>query len=164
VLLQTHYDEVRRRFADFIRARGQRQTPERFAILDEVYAATDHFDADTLYARLLAKDVRVSRATVYNTLELLLECDLVVRHQFGGAQAKYERAYAYWQHDHLICVDCGEILEFCDPRLQEIQESVASIYGFTVARHALTVYGHCRREHCVNRPAEDGGRRTAARG
>ena len=153
MLLQTQYDEVRRRFADFIKTRGQRQTPERFAILDEVYTAQDHFDADTLYARLRANGVQVSRATVYNTLELLLECDLVVRHQFGGAQAKYERAYAYWQHDHLICVDCGEILEFCDPRLQEIQESVASIYGFEVARHALTVYGHCRRPACPNRAA-----------
>jgi Fur family ferric uptake transcriptional regulator len=147
------YEEVRRRFAAFIRERGQRQTPERFAILEEIYATQEHVDADTLYARLLGRGVGVSRATVYNTLELLLACDLIVRHQFGGNQAKYERAWAYWQHDHLLCVDCGAIFEFCDPRLQEIQESVAGIYGFEVARHALNVYGHCRRENCENRPA-----------
>ena len=146
------YQEVRRRFAAFIRERGQRQTPERFAILDEIYETQEHVDADTLFARLRARGVGVSRATVYNTLELLLACDLVVRHQFGGNQAKYERAWAYWQHDHLLCVDCGAIFEFCDPRLQEIQESVAGIYGFEVARHALNVYGHCRRENCENRP------------
>ena len=144
-------DQVRERFLTFLRERGQRRTPERVAVLDALYATNDHVDADTLFARLKADGMRVSRATVYNTLDLLIEADLAVRHQFGKQQAKYERAYAYWQHDHLICEDCGEILEFCDPRLQEIQESVAEIYGFDVARHALTVYGHCRREACPNR-------------
>ena len=144
-------DEVRDRFAAYIKERGLRRTPERVAILDALYATADHIDADTLYARLLDGGTQVSRATVYNTLDLLIECDLAVRHQFGKQQAKYERAYAYWQHDHLICEDCGEILEFCDPRLQEIQETVAEIYGFEVARHALTVYGHCRRDACPNK-------------
>lgn len=143
--------EVRRRFAAFIKERGQRQTPERFAVLEEVYATQEHVDADTLYTRLRTRGVHVSRATVYNTLDLLLACDLVVRHQFGGTQAKYERAWAYWQHDHLLCLDCGEIFEFCDPRLQEIQEMVAGIYGLEVARHALNVYGHCRRAPCPNK-------------
>lgn len=150
-LTTTQLGEVRERFLGFLKERGQRRTPERLAVLDALYATPDHVDADTLYARLRQDGVQVSRATVYNTLDLLLESDLAVRHQFGQQQAKYERAYAYWQHDHLICVDCGEILEFCDPRLQSIQETVADIYGFEVARHALTVYGHCRREACPNR-------------
>ena len=153
-LTTTQLEEVRDRFLTFLKERGQRRTPERLAILDALYATSDHVDADTLYARLKEDGVGVSRATVYNTLDLLIESDLVVRHQFGQQQAKYERAYAYWQHDHLICEDCGEILEFCDPRLQEIQETVAEIYGFDVARHALTVYGHCRREACPNKTAE----------
>ena len=144
-------DEVRRHFADFLKTRGLRKTPERVAVLDVLYATPDHIDADTLYARLRAAGIAVSRATVYNTLDVLIECDLAVRHQFGGTQARYERAYAYWQHDHLICLDCHEILEFCDPRLQGIQDTVAGIYGFEVARHALTVYGHCRREACPNK-------------
>jgi Fur family ferric uptake transcriptional regulator len=146
--------EVRERFLSFLKERGQRRTPERLAVLDALYATADHIDADTLYTRLRTEGVSVSRATVYNTLDLLIECDLAVRHQFGQQQAKFERAYAYWQHDHLICVDCGEILEFCDPRLQEIQETVADIYGFDVARHALTVYGSCRREACPNKTEE----------
>lgn len=152
-LPQAPLDEVHRRFRDSLKARGQRQTPERYAILEAIYAATDHFDANTLYARLKAQGVDVSRATVYNTLDLLLDCDLVVKHQFGTHQAKYERAFAYWQHDHLLCLDCGEILEFCDPRLHGIQETVAGIYGFEVDRHALTLYGRCRREACPNRGA-----------
>jgi len=148
-------EEVSRSFRDFLKERGQRQTPERFAILDEIYATADHFDADELFVRLKQKGSRISRATVYNTLDLLLESDLVVKHQFGKNQAKYERAYAYWQHDHLICLDCGEILEFCDPRLQSIQDTVGDIYGFEISHHALTLYGHCRREACPNRSAEE---------
>ncbi|MDX1741748.1 MAG: transcriptional repressor [Rhodothermales bacterium] len=146
-------EEVRRIFADFLKDRGQRQTPERFAILDEVYEASGHFDADELYVKLKEKDVRVSRATVYNTLDLLIECDLVVKHQFGNKQAKYERAYSYWQHDHLICMDCNELFEFCDPRIQSIQEMVADIYQFEVKHHSLHIYGHCKRADCPNRPS-----------
>ena len=153
-LPQSQLDAVHERFADFLKTGGQRRTPERFAVLDTLYATADHIDADTLYARLQDAGVAVSRATVYNTLELLIESGLAARHQFGQHQAKYERAYAYWQHDHLICEDCGEILEFCDPRLQSVLETVAEIYTFEVTRHALTVYGRCRREACPNRQLE----------
>ncbi|MEX0746818.1 MAG: transcriptional repressor, partial [Rhodothermales bacterium] len=114
-------DEVRGIFSAFLQKRGQRQTPERFTVLEEIYATRDHIDADELYLRLKKSGHRVSRATVYNTLELLIECELVVRHQFGKNQAKYEHAFSYWQHDHLICLDCNELFEFCDPRLQSIQ-------------------------------------------
>lgn len=151
-LPQAQLDEVHKLFADFLKTRGQRQTSGRFAILDALYASGEHLDADTLFSRLKNDGVSVSRATVYNTLDLLIECDLVVKHQFGKTQARYERSFAYWQHDHLLCIDCGEIFEFCDPRIQSIQETVAEIYGFEIAQHALNMYGHCRRENCDNKP------------
>jgi|SRR5690625_4502796 len=144
-------EEVRRVFAEHLRERGQRQTPERFAVLEEIYATGDHVDADELYIRLKQKGTRVSRATVYNTLELLIESKLVVRHQFGNSQAKYERAYSYWQHDHLICIECNELFEFCDPRIQSIQEMVGEIYQFDIRHHSLHMYGHCQREQCPNK-------------
>ena len=153
-LPQRQVEKIRNVFAAFLKERNLRQTPERVAILEEVYAWDDHFDADELYLRLKNNGVQVSRATVYNTLDLLVACDLVGRHQFGHNQAKYERAYSYWQHDHLICMDCNEVLEFCDPRLQSIQEMVAEIYQFEIKHHSLTMYGHCRREDCPNRPDE----------
>lgn len=137
--------EVRELFAQHLRDNKQRQTPERFAILDEVYETDGHFDAESLFSRLAETAAGVSRATVYNTLDLLVECDLVVRHQFGGKHAKYERAYAYWQHDHLICEDCGQVLEFCDPRLQGVRDMVGEFYDFEIRRHALTLYGSCRK-------------------
>lgn len=147
----TQLDEIHGIFSDFLKERGQRQTSERFAILDALYNSGDHIDADTLFAQLKNDGISVSRATVYNTLELLLDCNLIVRHQFGKTQARYERAYAYWQHDHLLCTDCGEIFEFCDPRLQSIQETVGDIYGMDIEKHALNLYGKCRNENCQNR-------------
>lgn len=151
-LPEAQLEEVRRIFRDYLKERSQRQTPERFGILEEVYDSPGHFDADELFLRMKQRGSRVSRATVYNTLELLLDCDLVVKHQFGKSQAKYERAYAYWQHDHLICLDCGTILEFCDPRLQSIQDTLAEIFQFEISHHALHLYGHCRRPDCPSRP------------
>jgi len=145
-------EEVHRLFTEFLRTRGQRRTPERMAVLDAVYTADGHFDAETLYGVLKEGPVHVSRATVYNTLELLSECDLVARHQFGNKQAKYERSYSFRQHDHLICTDCGELFEFCDPRLQEVQEMVAEVFGFEISHHALHMYGSCRRPDCPSRP------------
>jgi len=156
-LPQQQIDEVHTIFRAFLKKRGLRQTPERFMVLDEVYATSDHVDADELYIRLKQAGNRVSRATVYNTLDLLLECELVVRHQFGKNQAKYERAYSYWQHDHLICLDCNELLEFCDPRIQSIQEMVADIYQFEIKHHSLNLYGHCLRDPCPNRTEDEPG-------
>jgi len=143
--------EVREIFRAYMRRKNLRQTPERFAVLEEVYASEGHFDADELFLRLRQKGASVSRATVYNTLELLRECNLVARHQFGRNQAKYEPSYGYRQHDHLICLDCGQVWEFCDPRLQDVQQLVEEVYNFEVTHHSLELYGHCRRENCPNR-------------
>lgn len=144
-------EEVRKIFSGYLKKQGLRQTPERFSIFDEVYETDDHFDADELYVRLKQKEVAVSRATVYNTLDLLIECNLVVKHQFGDKQAKYERSFSFWQHDHLICLDCNELFEFCDPRIQSIQEMVSDILKFSIVHHSLNLYGHCNREDCSNR-------------
>ena len=151
-LSEEHRKEVYERFRRFLKHRGLRQTSERFVVLDAIYDTNGHIDADELYVRLKQEQHSISRATVYNTLNVLLDCDLVVRHQFGGnAQSKYEPAYRYWQHDHLICLDCHHVLEFCDPRIQSIQEMVADVYRFEIKSHALNLYGHCRRPDCENR-------------
>ncbi len=147
-LLPEQLENVRTVFSDFLKKKGLRRTPERSSVFEEVYATDDHFDVDELFVRLKTKEINVSRATVYNSLELLMECNLVVRHQFGSKQAKYERSFSYWQHDHLICVDCNEIHEFCDPRIQAIQEMVSEIFDFEILHHSLQMYGHCRRENC----------------
>ena len=147
--------EVRSIFDEYLKQQGLRQTAERAHVFEEVYDTDDHFDADELYTRLRSRGVNVSRATVYNSLELLLECNLVVRHQFGNKQAKYERSFSFWQHDHLICMDCNELFEFCDPRIQSIQEMVSEIFQFDISQHSLHMYGHCRRPECPNRGVKE---------
>ena len=83
---------------------------------------------------------RVSRATLYNTIELLLSCDLVRKHQFGQNQAQYEKSYFNRQHDHVILIDSDEVREFCDPRIQKIKESVEEVFGVEVTGHQLYIY------------------------
>ncbi|HXD94846.1 MAG TPA: transcriptional repressor [Bacteroidia bacterium] len=137
-------EKVKKILTDHLEVKQLRKTAERFAILDEVYSIQGHFDIETLFVHMKNKKYQVSRATLYNTVEVLLECNLIIKHQFGKNQAMYEKAYMYRQHDHLICQDCEHVFEFCDPRLQQIQQMAGEILKFDIDRHSLTLYGKCQ--------------------
>ncbi|MFM7023804.1 MAG: Fur family transcriptional regulator [Flavobacteriales bacterium] len=135
--------KVRQIFSAYLEQHSHRKTPERFAILDQIYSQKGHFEIESLYEKMKKKNYRVSRATLYNTMDLLLACNLVRKHQFGKNLAQFEKSHEFKQHDHLICTECGKVMEFCDPRLQNIKTTVGEILDFEVMHHSLNLYGVC---------------------
>ena len=135
---------VHRIFKDYLEKNSHRKTDERFSVLEEIYNMDEHFDVESLFVHMKQKGSRISRATIYNTIELLLDCDLVSKHQFGKNISRFERAYSFRQHDHLICQDCEHVFEFCDPRIQQIQSMMGDLLHFEVTHHSLNLFGKCK--------------------
>lgn len=135
-------EQVREEFTTYLNLHKHRKTPERYAILDHIYSTKGHFDMDNLYNSMKQTNFRVSRATLYNTIELLLDCGLVVKHQFGANVSQYERAYGNENHDHLICLSCGEVKEYKNGNLF-IPSQQKKLQRFKISYYSMYIYGIC---------------------
>ena len=139
-------------FRTFLKHGKNRITPERFEVLDSALEYKGHFGADDLYIQLKNLKSKVSRATVYNTLELLAQCDLLSKRNFGDNLNRFESNYKRQTHDHLICVDCGKIVEFSDDRLNKIPQEVSAKLGFELDSYSFNIFARCKNQkECKNR-------------
>lgn len=138
-------------FLEYLARRGLKLTRQRLAVVDEIFSDTGHFEAEELVERLKGSRIRVSRATVYRTLELLRECQLVEKLDFGTHRSYYEHVTPGEHHDHLICIRCGNVIEFHNERLEALQQEICRNFGFRESYHSLRIFGHCSK--CVQATA-----------
>lgn len=131
-------------FRNFLKSEKNRITPERFEVMDAALEYEGHFGADDLYILMKNHKSRVSRATVYKTLELLTQCDLLSKRNFGDNMTRYESSYKRQNHDHLICMDCGRIVEFSDPKIKKIPEEISNHLGFDFSSYSFNIFARCK--------------------
>jgi Fur family ferric uptake transcriptional regulator len=131
-------------FKGFLSSRGLKQTTKRDEILSEILSIEGHFDPDELFMRLKAKKSKVSKASIYRTIPLLIESGLIVEVERVDKHAHYEKVYEERHHDHMICISCGKVIEFFSPDLETLQLNLCETERFTAMRHSLEIMGYCR--------------------
>jgi Fur family transcriptional regulator, ferric uptake regulator len=129
---------------EFLKKGQNRITPERFEVMDSALDYEGHFSADDLYVIMKNKKSRVSRATVYKTLELLVQCDLLSKRNFGDNMTRYESSFKRQIHDHLICMDCGRIVEFTNTSLENIPKELSKNLGFKFENYSFNIFARCK--------------------
>lgn len=139
-------------FRSFLKRGKYRITPERFEVLDAALDHNGHFGADDLFIQLKNLKSKVSRATVYNTLELLAQCDLLSKRNFGDNLNRFESNFKRQTHDHLICIECGKIVEFTDLRIRDIPKEISEKFGFEMSSYSFNIFARCKNQkECKNR-------------
>ncbi|WP_194775460.1 Fur family transcriptional regulator [Pararhodonellum marinum] len=145
-------EKAKKIFENFLIRQGSRKTPERNSVIDELYALPqdEHIDVEGLFLLMRNKGYTISRATIYNTLDLLVACGLAVKHQFKDKVALYEQALTYKHHDHHVCNQCRKIREFSDERINAIKVAMGIEFQSAISSHSLVLYGDCQIDDCVN--------------
>ncbi len=147
-------NKAEKKFREHLKREGLKSTPERMVILREVLSAKKHFNADELYESIHKHNKKVSRATVYRTIPLLVECGLIIETLRCQGRVSYERTFGFEHHDHMVCLGCGKIIEFKDDRLEELQTQICERYEFKQVEHRLGIRGYCK--ECVVKRLDKG--------
>ncbi len=131
-------------FREFLKSEKNRITPERFEVLNAALDYEGHFGADDLYILMKNNKSLVSRATVYKTLELLAQCELLIKRNFGDNITRYESSFKRQTHDHLICMDCGRIVEFSNSKIKDLPKEISEELGFEMESYSFNIFARCK--------------------
>lgn len=130
-------------FQDYLRSQGLKSTNQRMMILEAFLKSKSHYSTEDLYLKLRRQDPKIGYATVHRTLKLFAECGIASELNFGDGQTRFEPLNADQHHDHLVCTGCGRIIEFEEPRIEQLQEEIAQRYNFQFESHRHELYGLC---------------------
>jgi Fur family ferric uptake transcriptional regulator len=134
-----------RLFGRYLREHGLPVTHQREVVAEIVFSTTEHLSVDEIEAQVRATGEKIGKATIYRTLDLLVRSQLVAEHDFGEGFKRYEHRLSRQPvHSHLICLECGKVLEFRSSEVLEIEASVSAAHGFRPSRHKLEIYGLCK--------------------
>lgn len=130
-------------FFDHLRQAGFKRTSQREKILEVFLRTEGHSSAEELYTLVKAVDPSVGFTTVYRTLKLLTECGLARQERFADGYTRYEHSYNHQHHDHLICTQCGSLIEFYSEVIESKQDEIARKFKFQPTHHSLRIFGIC---------------------
>jgi len=136
-------EDIKNSFIDYLRKNNHRITNVRFLILDSALSMKNHFDADELYNKMRKDFIRVSRATVYTTLELMNECNILTKHNFKGDRARYETKFGRKNHYHIICLNCNKIIEFENTSIEKTLSKLCNDKDLKLIDHSIQVFAAC---------------------
>ncbi|OGP65458.1 MAG: hypothetical protein A2169_03565 [Deltaproteobacteria bacterium RBG_13_47_9] len=137
--------KIKPHFQNFLKQQGLKWTPERERVFQEASATEGHFEAEELAYRLRKKGSRISKASVYRTLPLLVKAGLIKEVIHGEKHHHYEHIHEESQHDHLICLKCGKIVEFEEESLREIEGKICEKYHFRPEKVVIEIFGYCKK-------------------
>ena len=130
-------------FRAFISRKGFRNTPEREEIIAEIFSRHDHFDVDELFTRLREKGSKISKASIYRNIPLIMECGLIREVWLEDGHMHYEHIYGHGHHCHMRCIGCGKIVEFYEEQLKDIENKIGSENDFQIIDHRFDITGYC---------------------
>ncbi|TGK18804.1 transcriptional repressor [Leptospira fluminis] len=153
-ILKTVDESVRmeiKTFSDYLQKKGLKITNQRMLVAERIFSLHNHFTAESLLEEFKDQRDKISKATIYRILSIMVEAKLLQEHNFGQDYKYYEHIIGHSHHDHIICVDCGRIVEFMDERIEQLQEQAAAANGFKITGHSLNIYGSCLDPNCPRR-------------
>ncbi|MEM1204702.1 MAG: Fur family transcriptional regulator [Acidobacteriota bacterium] len=142
-------------FLDVLRQNGHRVTSERLRLFREIYSHHTHIDAEALLESMQAQNLKISRATLYRNLDLMDRYGFVRKQRLGGNRFLYEHVHAGLRHDHLVCDECGKVVEFVSPGIEAMQRQICLAHGFDPDQHTLQIHSVCN--DCVRAGAVSQG-------